>query len=347
MPFRDIHGHRRTTALLARAISLGTLPPSLLFGGPDGIGKRRTAVALAQALNCTAPRRAGGEPAGSRALAIDACGECAACRRIARGMHPDVHLIAPDGDTRFIKIDVIRDLNERVGYRPFEGRRRVVIVDDADALVMPAQNALLKTLEEPPSASIFVLVTAQPDLLLPTVRSRCSHVRFAPLAPDEVAAHLEQAEGLGADEAHALAAMADGSIGVALASRSDVVIAVRDGARRMLEQVAGRRDARSRLGAAQAIVGKTPKGYGAGERESVTLHLRVLNTLLRDLGVLSTSAEGCALANADLKPTLMGLLPSFDRPRLVHAFTAVHRALEALGRNASPKIVADWVALQI
>ena len=113
-------------------------------------------------------------------VAIDACGTCASCTRIARLVHADVLLVEP-GDTGVIKVDQVRDVVERTAYRPFEGRRRVVIVDEADAMLSEAQNALLKTLEEPPSASMFVLVTSRPDELLPTVRSRCQRLRFGRL----------------------------------------------------------------------------------------------------------------------------------------------------------------------
>ena len=353
MPFRDIAGHRLTLRLLARAVARRSLPPSLLFTGSRGVGKRRTAVALAQALNCLEPRTdvvlEGVSGSKGTTLALDACGLCAACSRIARGMHPDVITLAPDPEAGNIKVEVVRELLDRIGYRPFEGRWRVVIVDDADTLVDSAQNALLKTLEEPPSTSVFVLVTAQPDALLATVRSRCPQVRFASLSAAEIAAHLQVVHSMAAPEAHATAAAADGSIGTALESGTEAVTAIRDGAKRLLEQVARARGVCGRFAAAQMIVGKTPKGYGAGERESVATHLRVLQTMLRDIGVLSTSADGCALANADLTDVLEGLRPAFDHARLVHAFTAVHHAIDALGppRNGSPKIVADWVALQV
>ena len=97
-------------------------------------------------------------------------------------MHPDVLVVEP-GDSGSIKIEQVRDVVDRARYRPFEGRRRVVIIDEADALVAAAQNALLKTLEEPPPSSVFILVTARPDVLLPTVRSRCPQLRFRPLPP--------------------------------------------------------------------------------------------------------------------------------------------------------------------
>lgn len=353
MPFRDIAGHRLTLGLLSRAVAMGTLPPSLVFTGPWGVGKRRTAMAVAQALNCpsrqSGVRLPGNGGVSETTLAIDACGVCAVCSRITRGLHPDVVLVEPDPETGNITVDRIREVLERVVYLPYEARRRVVIIDDAETLWQSAQNALLKTLEEPPSSSVFVLVTAHPDDLLPTVRSRCPVVRFAPLASAEVAAHLQAAHGLAAGVAHAAAAAGAGSVGAALAWGTEAVTAIREDARQMLERLARPRTARDRLSAAQAIVGKTPKGFGAGERESVAMHLRVLQTMLRDLGVLSTSVEGCALANADLTAVLTGLRPAFDHARLVHAFTAVHEAIEALGptRNGSPKIVADWVALRV
>ena len=200
MPFHDIAGHRLTLRLLARAVAKRSLPPSLLFAGARGVGKHRTAVALAQALNCLSPRSdvviQAGATGGETTLAVDACGSCAACSRIARGIHPDVLMLAPDPDAGNIKIEAVRELIDRVGYRPFEGRWRVVIIDDADTLVDAAQNALLKTLEEPPSSSVFVLVTAHPGVLLPTVRSRCPQIRFAPLSAAEIATHLQAAHGL-------------------------------------------------------------------------------------------------------------------------------------------------------
>ena len=147
----------------------------------------------------------GGEQVGRPALvAGDACGECAACRRMARRVHADLVVIQP-GDTGTIKIEQVRDVIDRAGYRPFEGRRRVVIVDEADALVPAAQNALLKTLEEPPSASIFVLVSSLPDALLPTVQSRCPRLRFAPLSASDVAEVLMRDHGYAEADARAAA----------------------------------------------------------------------------------------------------------------------------------------------
>ena len=160
-------------SLLARVIARDSMPPAVLMAGPAGVGKRLTAIAIAQAVNCLQPQSSG-------EFERDACGECASCRRIARGVHPDVIVVEP-GETGAIKIEQLRDVIDRSQYRPFEGRRRVVIINEADAAGADAQSALLKTLEEPPSASLFILISSIPDALLPTVLSRCPRLRFGPL----------------------------------------------------------------------------------------------------------------------------------------------------------------------
>ena len=298
MPFRDVIGHRRLIDLLARSIRDDSLPPSLLFTGPAGAAKRDTAIAVAQALNCLNLR-----------TPTDACGECSACARIARGMHPDVLLVEP-GDSGTIKIEQIRDAIERSTYRPFEGRRRVVIVDDAAALVTPAQNALLKTLEEPPASSVFILLTSRPDVLLPTVRSRVIRLSFA-----EDGATVEDAEA-------------------------------REVAQRVLERAAAGGDAGRRLDAAKDLLTNTGGG-SASDREQLASHLRAIAVLLRDVEVLATGADERLLAQPGDRPLLDRLTRAFRGERGLRAFAAIDRALAALERNAGVKVVADWVAVQL
>jgi DNA polymerase III delta' subunit len=303
MPFRDITGHRRLLDLLARSIARGTLPQSLIFAGPSGTGKRATAVAVAQALNCLKPRETTKERA-------DACGVCSACVRIARAVHPDVLVVTP-GDSGSIRIDDVRDIVDRAAYRPFEGRRRVVIVDEADALVPAAQNALLKTLEEPPPSSTFILVTARPDMLLATVRSRCIRLAFA--AGD--ARHADD------PEAHKIA-------------------------QRVLAHAAATTDPAKRLDGAKALLTKTGAG-GASDREQLACYLRAMASLLRDVEVLATRADPRVLANPEAKPALERLASAYQGERGVGAFTAIDRALVALDRHAGVKVLADWVMLQL
>lgn len=337
MPFRDITGHRHLLDLIARAASRGTLPPSVIFAGPDGVGKRMAAVALAQLMNCLAVRHAG------ESIAADSCGACASCKRIARGVHADVLVIEP-GETGAIKIDQVREAIERAAYRPFEGRRRVVIIDDADMMNGDAQNAVLKTLEEPPAASTFVLVTSRPDVLLPTVRSRCQRLRFGRLSPAEVAAVLMRDHDYSQADASAAASLSDGSIGLALEGGSEAFVEARQAAVDLLETAAATADPRRRLAGAKALAGAA---RGGSDRDELARRLRALGSILRDLGALLSRADERSLANADLQSRLQRLQRSFDGERALRAFSAVDRALFALERNASPKVVADWVAFQI
>jgi DNA polymerase-3 subunit delta' len=355
MPFRDIVGHRRLVSLVARAIHRGTLPPSLILAGPEGVGKRLLAISTAQALNCLNPRIAVPNDADPEriGLQIDACGTCSPCSKIARGVHPDVLVIEP-GDTGSIKIEQVRDVIDRAGYRPFEGRRRVVIIDQADALVPQAQNALLKTLEEPPSASAFLLVTSRPDALLPTVVSRCPRLRFRPLDANDVASVLIK-QGRGEDEARATAATADGSIGHALATSGPDLVDARGVAVRVLAQAAVGDDVRRRLESAKDLLGRTTGAGGAVDREQLAVNLRAMASLLRDAELLSALAKATAdkstratdaLANADVRPAIERLA-AFRGERGVRAFMAVDQALMALERNAGVKTVADWIVLQL
>jgi DNA polymerase-3 subunit delta' len=340
MPFREIAGHRAIVELLARAVRRDTLPPSLIFSGPEGVGKKRTAVALAQALNCLDRRTLDGAREGQPAQ--DACGACVACRRIGRGAHCDVILVEPE-ESGTIKVHQVRDVMERSVYRPFEGRRRVVIVDDAEALVEQAQNALLKILEEPPPASVFVLVTASPDVLLPTVRSRCPRLRFGRLSPADVG-HVLQATGVPAAEAATLAAMADGSPGQALARRSGELADARDAAARLLSGVAATADPKRRLREAETFLGRLPRDR---QRAYLALRIEALSTVLRDVQVLAAGADAGLLGNADLSAEVGTLARTYDPERVDRAFASAARALEALDRNAGVKVVADWIALQI
>src|SRR5262245_24857002 len=341
MPFRDVIGHRKLVALLSRSIERDTIPPSLIFAGPDGVGKRLVALSTAQALNCLDPRRQKSPtPDG---VGYDACGVCPACARIERELHPDVVVVKP-GDSGSIKVDPIRDIIERVGYRPFEGRRRVVIIDEADALVPQAQNALLKTLEEPPSSSVFILVSARADSLLPTVQSRCPRLRFHRLGPDDVAAALIRS-GKKESDAHAIAALANGSIGAALDVDAEALVEARDVALRILTRLASTDDLRRRVELARELLPETTRG-AAADREYLAVHLRAIASLVRDVELMSMNGDRRALANPDVEPAL-GRLSAFKGDRGIHAFEAVDEALEAIDRNAGVKIVADWVASQI
>ena len=337
MPLRDVIGHARLVGLLARAVARDTLPPALLLAGPAGVGKRRVALAVASAINCL-------DPVAGGTLERDACGTCAACRRIARGVHPDVILVEPNEKGK-IDVETMREVIARTGFRPFEGRRRVVVIDEADAMLPYAQSALLKTLEEPPPASSFMLVSSLPDALFDTVRSRCPRLRFGPLPVADVAAALVRDHGFTAAEARAAADASDGSIGGALAARGADLVEARDAAAALLRQMTRGGDTARRLDSAKGLAPQ--KGSSASDRDQLSACLRALSSLLRDLGVLTSGVDAGALANADMAGELEAMSRSYDAGRSLRAYAAVDHALAALERNASPKIVADWLVLEL
>jgi len=199
MKFADIRGQERPVKVLKSALSSGRLAHAYLFYGPEGVGKGSVALIFAKALNCPNFEDEG-----------DVCDRCRDCYKIEQGVHPDVRVISPTGAGRFIKIDAIRELQHRAYLAPFEGRRKVFIIDEAERMGKDAANAFLKILEEPPSDATFVLVSHRADALLPTIRSRCQMVKFSHLRHDVLS------ELLGGDEnAQLLARIAGGSPGEA------------------------------------------------------------------------------------------------------------------------------------
>jgi DNA polymerase-3 subunit delta' len=188
MALKDIKGHTKIINILRGYIRKERLPHALLFAGDEGIGKRLTAINLAKVLNCNALRvmSNGLKKDTNHALRIthydiDCCDECPSCKKIDKLMHPDVFLIRPEGSGGQIKVEPIRELQESLSYKPYEGRWKVAIIDDADALNISAANAFLSTLEEPPDEAIIILITSRPDMLLETILSRCQRLNFFPL----------------------------------------------------------------------------------------------------------------------------------------------------------------------
>jgi DNA polymerase III subunit delta' len=322
--FREILGQWHAIEQLQRLLTSGRLPQALLFQGPAGVGKADAARALGAALQCNE----GG---------TDSCGACPPCRKVARGNHPDFFWITrlpkketsaredeadeagqeePDegrGDLkRDITIEQVRDLAEHASYAPREGNRRVFVIDPADRMNLPAQNALLKTLEEPPGSSLLALVTSRPHVLLPTVRSRCFVVRFAAMPTADLAAALESA-GMPRAEALVRAALSDGRPRLAMTLNVEALRARREEILAALETVAAGGKGLARLPSLAAkLAGKDP--------ETLVEGLDFAEALLRD-------AERASLG--------------FPADSLVHA--DLHARVLALGRRMGPERAAELV----
>ena len=329
MPFSSIIGHRAAVDLLRRAVAEKRVPQSLLIAGPEGVGKGTLALALAQAVNCRRP------------AAGDACGTCSNCRRIERNQFSDVTLVEL-GDEASIKIKVLRErVIEPIGYRPFEGARRVSIIDPADAMTREAQDALLKTLEEPPPSALLILVSAYPDTLLPTIQSRCRRIRLGLLSDEDVSRILVEREDLDPARARLLSAAAGGSVSAALKAQSGTFEGDREAAWTFLSAQRGPIGGRLKAAATLAQHGSKRR-----DREALAARLAIVQSLLRDLTALASGGP-VPLANADLTNDLASIAADFPIARTSDAFALVISAEAALERNASPKIVADWLAVSL
>lgn len=338
MPFSEIIGHQQAIEGLRGALRRGTLHHAYLFSGPEGVGKGMTARLLAQAANCLRAT----EP---NLPSDDACGGCLPCQKIQRNVHPDVQLLSeertmaqagrwePKGGrapSKDIVVDQIRDLvDHRLSLKRFEGRRRFVILDPADAMNPQAQNALLKTLEEPPPETTLVLVAAQADSLLPTIRSRCLRLAFAPLPQDLIEERL-RAAGREPQEARLAAALSGGSLGKAL-SLDAASLAER---RRAVEEAA-------RLGPDNAGEWIAFAREWGADRESAREICELLLVWLRDLLARTTAGDSVVLALGDLAQTTDRAASRISPQEVLRRGERVKQALAALSHHGSPALALE------
>jgi DNA polymerase-3 subunit delta' len=222
--FKSILGQEQPIRLLTTLLQNGAIPHALLFIGIEGVGKRTAAMALAMACNCKAldPEqfsermkiRSDGNIPSDQIKTINSCGRCNSCRKIESGNHPDIIILNPSGP--FIRIGQIRELCGTLAMKPYEARLRVVIISNAQTLNPSAGNALLKVLEEPPNRTILILTALQTSDLLPTIVSRCQHIRFYPVSRKNLESLLIKRYRANPDEAEIIAILANGSVSKAV-----------------------------------------------------------------------------------------------------------------------------------
>lgn len=273
MRFADVVGNRHVKDLLLRTGRRNRVPHAFLFHGPEGVGKRTMALAFFSWLVC--PNRS----------EEDSCGECIVCRQVSDGSYVDLGILRPEKG--YIRIENFRQAVPRLFFEPVVGQWKCLLIDDAHMMTLEAANAALKTLEEPPSATLFFLITSAPDTLPRTVVSRCFSIPFGPVPVHEVASLLER---LGKGNAVAAAARSRGSPGRAL---------------RLCESES--------LGERTALVNAMLDAISAGaegilrfseeatrDRNAVEGHMEIIESVLKDMLMLSADLKEGSLSNPDM-----------------------------------------------
>ncbi|MCL4504190.1 MAG: DNA polymerase III subunit delta' [Deltaproteobacteria bacterium] len=331
MYFRNILGQDRVIAHLRTAWQKGRLSHAYLFLGPEGVGRASTARALAAALNCLTPREDG-----------DACGDCASCRRLAAGTHPDFLVIGPERSKSKTQIEIeqIRELSRLTNYPPLGGGWRVALIKPAEALTAQndaAANALLKTLEEPPERHLLVLTAQVEANLLATIVSRCHKLAFAPLPAALVAKELEERRSLAAPQARLLAALSGGSLGKALMLDPEAVLAQRRQVLDDLKALAGG-SASAALDWAQRL---------AKSRPDLDNFLSLAQLWYRDLLLCHFQAKASLLAHQDLQDDLNRAASATPPAVWFQKFSALGAAQRHLQANLNPELTLDILGLRL
>ncbi len=317
-----VSGHTWAVLNLDRAISDDRPAQAYLISGPPHIGKTTLARAFALALNCRSDASA--RP----------CLRCRSCQLIMSGKYPDVQLIAPDGLR--LKIDQVRALQHDLALRPVEGRYRVAIFDQFETATTEAQNALLKTLEEPPDYAVLILLAADPELLLPTIVSRCQQLPLRPLTTTQVNEALIKTWGVETRQANMLAHLAGGRLGWAVTAANDPAI-LQDRARYLNDLVMLlKADRVARFNYAEIVT----------KKDNVREVLDLWRTWWRDV-LLAASGSTADFVNIDRAEEIHALAQQVNVDQAAACAAACGRALWQIDRNVTARLAVEVLLLDL
>ena len=334
--FDLIIGQEKALTILNAFLGNATIPHALVFSGLEGTGKRAAATAFAMACNCLTAQpgddsRNANAPPGIAAL--PACGRCRACKKIKSANHPDILHLKPTGDT--IKVGQIRDLLDTMALKPFEAKTRVVILQDAQALNPSAGNALLKALEEPPADTLFILTTEELSDLMPTIVSRCQHVRFRPLAQAVIAEALTATGKMSSADAAVAARLSGGSLARAKHLATADWMRYRHW---LLEHAAALASATpGNLLALAAVI--------SGRKDRIADTIAILNTWFRDLLVCRQAPD--KIINRDLQALVQQAARTETAESLLKKINALDTVSRRLTGSANMRLCLETLLLKL
>jgi len=322
MSFKDIIGHAKPISILQNALRKDRLAHAYLFHGMDGIGKRTLALTFAKALNC-------------RRGDFDACDSCLSCIKTDHRNHPDIETIEAEG--QFIRIDAVKNLQERMKFRPMEGEKRVSILVDADRLNNAAANALLKTLEEPSPANILILVTARPYQLPITILSRCQQIRFSPIPQEAVAMLLQARFSIEEFQARLLAAASGGSMGKALELNREAYLALKN---EVLDYLAG-------IHPDHPLQRLSFIRFLTDDKKDILDKLDILRTFFRDVLIRLETGRPEGLLHQDRLNLITAFAEKRSTAEILTNISAIDQATRLLAQNTNKSLTLEVMMFKL
>lgn len=327
MALKDIIGQDKAIGMLLGSIQRQRVATSYLFCGESGIGKKTAAINFAKALNCRETVVSSGLQVSDKnrvqgfnpETRLDACDECESCLKIAAGSHPDFLLLSPE--ERQIRVEEIRLIEDALSFKPYEGRKKVIIIAEADTMNLSAANAFLKTLEEPPESSIIILISSKPDRLPGTIRSRCSRINFTPLS-DESCKNVLKGK-IADNEIEIISRLSMGSPGLAL---SGSLLEEREWFKNIFEGMLN-----------------TEKDSWAS-REEMERWFELSIPLLRDMAVFKATGNEEMLINHDLRGYLVRISKSAELKVIIDIYNKLDMLRRLLMFNLNKSITWNYTA---
>jgi len=316
MSFSSIMGQEMALGILKTYIDNSSLEGGYLFIGPEGVGKKMAALALAKKLNCLESQE-------------DSCGDCPSCLKINNNQHPDVHIISSEDP--LLKIDAIRQLQKDINLKPYEGAYKVFIIDNAHTLTPEASNSLLKILEEPPKKSLIILISDKLNRIFKTVISRCKIIKFLPLKREVLEDILRKDYQLDRSYAHFLAYFSDGSFGRALKLKGEDIINKRN---HLIERF---------------VLATSPSADSLALKSRVDArdYLNLLAAWFRDIYLLKAGLPEREIINFDRRQELLRGMESFSFSELDAILGNITAALSYLEMNVNTRLLMHNLGMEL
>jgi len=325
MAFKDIPGNGRVKKVLQKALLKNRVPNSLLFCGPEGIGKKDVALVVAKAMNC-------------RKKKGDACESCISCKAINKGNFPDVLVLSPVGN--FLTIGQMKDLKHIAYFKPMGGKKRIFIIENAERMNEEASNSLLKILEEPPLFSHIILITKNPFMIVSTIKSRCQTLSFLPISREDIENELVVEKGYERKKARIISLIVQGNREQAMSLEWEHVQSKRKEAWGLFQSLLKKGKISSFL-----------KNYAYKKRELIEEDLEqileIVSSFCRDLILVKEKGDVCFMINPDYEEEIRRVEKFINFDRCMDFLSKIEHALYGLEKNINTNLLVSSTFLNL